>query len=374
VQAFEREFAAAVQVPHAFAVTSGREALCLIIDGLGLAEGDEIVIPAYTLGELLPLLEGRGLRLLPADIDPTTFNVTVDTVRAAITPQTRAVLVVHLLGAPCDMPGLVDLAAATGAILIEDCAHAPGALVAGRPVGSFGAAALFSLEANKALAAFGGGVLTTGDRQLAAKVAATLAVRPRREWPAIRKFVRKWSEEILVRSPLYGLLARVLFSDGVAGRFERFYRRSNDRARRAAAQTPAFSGVQARWARRRLRELAARQARLAPVWDFMAAGLPPGFAAQEQKRHGEAVFYNFVARYVGMHSLAALRSAAQRHGLDIGIGSEVMDDSARMLGRDDCPGAAAVFSQAVLLPCWDGMDLSAARRVLERLHRTCDDV
>lgn len=373
VAAFEREFATAIQVPHAFAVSSGREALCLIIDGLGLVPGDEIVIPAYTLGELLPLLGRRGLRLVPADIDPDSFNVTVDNVRAALTPQTRALLVVHLLGAPCDLEGLALLAAARGVALIEDCAHAPGATIAGRPVGSFGVAALFSLEANKALAAFGGGVLTTADAGLAARVAAILAPRPRREGPAIRKFLRKWVEEIVVRSPLYGLLVRVLFAEGTASRFENFYRRSNDRARQAVSQPPAFAGIQARWARRRLAELQARQSRMAPVWQQLAAGLPAGFSAQQRNRHGQPVFYNFVARYHGGRSLAQLRRAAQRCGLDLGIGSEVMDDSARLLGRDDCPGAATAYAQAVLLPCWDGMDRSGAQAVLERLHKAAID-
>ncbi|HET6718094.1 MAG TPA: DegT/DnrJ/EryC1/StrS family aminotransferase, partial [Rhodocyclaceae bacterium] len=291
VAAFEGEFAKAIGVPHAFAVSSGRDALCLIIDGLGLVPGDEIVIPAYTLGELLPLLGQRGLRLVPADIDPDSFNVTVDTVRAAMTPQTRALLVVHLLGAPCDLAGLTQLAADRRVALIEDCAHAPGAAVNDRPVGSFGLAALFSLEANKALAAFGGGVLTTADPALAAKVAAILAPRPRREGPAIRKFLRKWVEEIIVRSPLYGLLVRVLFAEGMARRFENFYRRSNDRARQAVSQPLAFSGIQARWARRRLGELKARQSRMEPVWTQLAAGLPPGFSAQQRNRHGQPVFY-----------------------------------------------------------------------------------
>ncbi|HET6718494.1 MAG TPA: hypothetical protein VFH22_02525, partial [Rhodocyclaceae bacterium] len=64
---------------------------------------------------------------------------------------------------------------------------------------------------------------------------------------------------------------------------------------------------------------------------------------------------------------------AQRRGLDLGIGSEVMDDSARLLGRNDCPGAATAYAQAVLLPCWDGMDRSGAQRVLERLHKASID-
>lgn len=360
VAAFEAEFAAAVGVPHAFAVASGRDALCLIVDGLGLTAGDEVIIPAYTLGELLPLLAGRGLVLVPADIDPDTYNMTVDAVRAVMTPRTRAILALHLLGAPCDIAGLCGL----GVPVIEDCAHAPGATVEGRPVGSFGIAALFSLEANKALAAFGGGVLATRDAALAAKVEAALAGRPRTEWPAMKKMLLKWAEEILVRSPLYALVARLMFSELWAGRFERFYRGANNRVRSQVA----FSGMQARLARRKLRRLAERQARLEPLWQRLAAALPPAFAAQRRDAWGSPAFYNFVARYRGPHTLSALRQRALAAGIDLGIHGEVMDDTAALLGRDGCPGAAEVFGQAVLIPLYDGMGEARLDQVIRRLH------
>lgn len=375
VAAFEREFAQRMAVPHAFAVSSGREALCLIVDSLGLIAGDELVIPAYTLGELLPLLAGRGLVLVPADVEPASFNVSVDSVRAVLGEKTRAILAVHLLGAPCPIAGLAELAAAHGVALIEDCAHAPGASVGGRPVGTFGIAALFSLEANKALAAFGGGVLATRDAALAARVEAELAGRPRREWPAVRKFLFKAVEEFVVRSPLYGVLARWLFAEGRAAAFERFYRSANQRVRAggaAKAMPAAFSGTQARWARRRLRQLDDRHKRLAPLWAQLAETLPDGFAAQARGLHGSPVFYNFVARYDG--DIAALRQAALRRGLDLGIGGEVMDDCARQLGHGDCPGAAQSARQAVLIPCWDGMGEATARRVVARLAAAVEDL
>lgn len=359
VAAFEAEFSRAMNIPHAFAVASGRDALCLIVDGLGLQRGDEIIIPAYTLGELLPLLADRGLILVPADIDPESYNLTVASVCAAMSPRTRAILALHLLGAPCDIVGLCRL----GIPVIEDCAHAPGATVDGRPVGSFGVAALFSLEANKALAAFGGGVLATRDPALAAKVGAILAGRPRQEWPAMKKMAFKWVEEAVIRSPLYGFLARLLFNERWARRFEGFYRRATGRVRPQIA----FSGMQARLARRKLSQLAQRQARLEPLWQQLAAALPADFAPQKRDTFGTPAFYNFVARYLG-GNLQDLRQQAQTLGLDLGIHGEVMDDTARMLGRTDCPKAAAVFGQAVLIPLYDGMSRNRLDQVVGRLQ------
>jgi perosamine synthetase len=323
-------------------------------------------VPAYTLGELLPLLQERGLVVVAADIDPATFNVTLDSVRERLRPATRAVLVLHQMGAPCPVADIAELAASRGVFLIEDCAHAPGAVAAGRPVGGIGDAALFSLESSKALAAFGGGVVTTRDAALAARVRAVVALRQRREWPAALKWLLKMVEELAVRSPAYALAARLLFDPRRAGAFESFYRRAHHHIRAPGA----FSGLQARWARRRLRQIDERNARLAPLWERFAAGLPKGFMAQDRSRYGTPVFYNFVARYAG--DLAALRQAALVRGLDLGIGSEVMDDCASLLGAADCKGAAQAFREAVLIPCWDGMGAATVDRVLQRLHAAAE--
>lgn len=368
VAAFERAFATRMVVPHVIATASGRDALCLIVRALDLKPGDEMIIPAYTLGELLPLLQNQGLRLVPADIDPTTFNVDAESVRQRIGPRTRAILALHEHGAPCDIISLASLAEQHDLALIEDCAHAPGALVNDRPVGSFGVAALFSLEANKALAAFGGGVAVTRDDGLAKRIRAAIAARPFRRWPVVRKYLLKAVEEAGVRSPLYAAAARILFAPHRAGAFETFYRRTNQRVR----SPDAFSGVQARWARRRLAELDARNARMDTLWQMMVQNLPREFVVQQRAAHGNPVFYNFVARFSG--DIAALRRVAQWHGLDLGIGSEVMDDCARLLGYDDCPGAAEAYRSAVLIPCWDGMDTHTADKVRVRLHASAKEM
>lgn len=369
VCAFEAAFAAAIGVPHAIATASGRDALGLILDGLGLQAGDELVIPAYTLGELVPLMAARGIRLVPADIDPDTFNVTADSVSRRVGPRTRAIFVVHLLGVPCDVERICAQAAAHGIPVIEDCAHAFGARVGGRAVGSFGRAALFSLEATKAIATYGGGVLATGDAALAEAVRARLAERVSREWPAVKKMLVKFAEECAVRSPAYALAARAMFSERSAGRFERFYRRANDRVRGAPA---GFSAFQARLGLRRLARAEARACELDAAWRAFAAALPERFRVQQRERCGTPAFYNFVARFEG--DIQALRAAAQQVGVDIGIGGEVMDDTAAMLGFTDCPGAALAFRQAVLLPLYAG--LSARRRtvVLDVLHRLAREI
>lgn len=364
VAAFEQAFGATVGVRHALATASGRDALGLILDGLGLAAGDELIIPAYTLGELLPLIRARGIVAVPADIDATTGNVTAASVAARIGARTRAILVVHLLGAPCDIAAICALGAVQGGIpVIEDCAHALGARVGSQAVGSFGRAALFSLEANKGVSTFGGGMVTTDDDALAAALRKRLVARTRREWPAVRKMLVRFAEEIVIRSPAYGWFARLLFSPRRAGGFDRFYRGAHARVRGEAG---AFGGFQARLGLRRLARVEQRNRRLNAHWDDLAARLPACFIAQQRSQAGAPAFYNFVARYRG--DVAALRAAAQRRGLDLGIGAEVMDDTAALLGYRDCPGAAAAHAGAVLIPLYDGLSPHNRQRMLDILH------
>lgn len=364
VSAFENAASAALDGRKARATASGRDALDLMLDGLGLAAGDELVVPAYTLGELVVRLQGRGLRPVAADVDVDTFAVTPHSVARAITPRTRAVVALHVFGAPCDIVGIAAVTAARGLPLIEDCAHAFGARIAGRPAGSFGTAALFSLEVAKPVAAFGGGLFVTARDDLFAAAAARLDRRQRNPWPATRKALLKSVEELAVRSPAYALAARLMFREKKAGGFERFYRGLHDRVRPANV---AFGGFQARMALRRLARLPQRNRELNLLWQQLAALLPPGFVIQQRARYGEPTAYNFVARYSG--DLPALRRRAQSLGLDLAIHGEVLDDVAVLLGQTDCPGAAQVFAQAVAIPLHRGIDAARLRRIGEILAK-----
>jgi len=355
---FERAFGAHVGSAHAIATASGREALLAILDAIGLGPGDELILPAYTLGELLPLIAARGITCVAADIDAATLNVTPASVAARIGPRTAAILVDHLFGTPCDIGAFVALAERHGLALIEDCAHAAGAAVDGRRVGGFGHAALFSLEVSKGVPTFGGGVLATSDARIAENARTAFAGRPRRRTPALKKAALKCVEELAVRSPLYAVAARLMFGGGDA--FERAYRRAHDGLRAPAL---AYSGLQARIGLRRLAALDARNARLNALTAELAALLPPGFSLPARERHGTPAFYNFAVRWEG--DIARLRAAAQRAGLDLAIRGEIMDDCAALLGQADCPNAAAAYASIVQVPLHDG--IGSAARVAERL-------
>jgi len=171
VEAFEREFAAASGVAHAVGVGTGTDAITLILRGLDIGPGDEVITPPLSAAYSALAVMMAGARPVFADIDPERLTLDPRAVEAAITPRTRAILPVHLYGQPADMKSLAALALKHGLALVEDAAQSQLATADGRPVGSIGIAAATSFYPTKNLGALGdGGAVLTRDAPLAARL------------------------------------------------------------------------------------------------------------------------------------------------------------------------------------------------------------
>lgn len=168
LQAFEAALAAYHGVEHAVGVGSGSDALVLAIQGVGLGPNAEVLTSAHTFSGVLSAIFRAGARPLLADPDPDSGLLDPGRAEAALTPATRAILVVHLYGHPVDLDGFRALCARRGLVLLEDACQAHGARWNGRPVGSVGRATALSFHPSKNLGAFGdGGAVLTDDPVLA---------------------------------------------------------------------------------------------------------------------------------------------------------------------------------------------------------------
>jgi dTDP-4-amino-4,6-dideoxygalactose transaminase len=171
VTAFEDEWAAYCGVDHAVGLASGTDALELCLTALGVGAGDEVVVPANTFIATAAAVVRAGATPRFADVSDDTLLMTSRTLAEAITPRTRAVIIVHLYGQMPDMTGLVATAQQAGIAVIEDAAQAHGAEWAGRRAGSFGVAACFSFYPAKNLGAFGdAGAVVTSRPELADQI------------------------------------------------------------------------------------------------------------------------------------------------------------------------------------------------------------
>jgi dTDP-4-amino-4,6-dideoxygalactose transaminase len=164
VQSFERELAAYLGVRHVIGVANGTDAITIALRALGVKPGDDVVLPSFTFYATAEAVASFGARPVFCDVDPRTRNVTRDTVTAAITPGTTAIVAVDLFGCPAPSPQLREL----GLPVLEDAAQAMGAALNSRKAGALGDAATISFYPSKNLPCMGdGGAIATDDDEVA---------------------------------------------------------------------------------------------------------------------------------------------------------------------------------------------------------------
>lgn len=166
-RAFEKAFAEWAGTKRAIALANGTVALDVALKALGIGPGDEVITTSRTFLASASCIVTAGATPVFADVDADSQNITADTIRAVLTPRTKAIICVHLGGMPCDMDPIMALAAEHGLKVIEDCAQAHGARYKGRSVGSIGHIGAWSFCQDKIMTTGGeGGMVTTDDEAL----------------------------------------------------------------------------------------------------------------------------------------------------------------------------------------------------------------
>ena len=164
---FEQEFAAWVGVPYAIALTNGTVALDLALHALGIGAGDDAIVTSRTFLASASSIVTAGANPIFADVEPDSQNISLAAIQAVMTPNTRAIICVHLAGWMCDMDPIMQFAEQHGIAVIEDCAQAHGAYYKGRAAGSIGHIGAWSFCQDKIMTTGGeGGMVTTNDEQL----------------------------------------------------------------------------------------------------------------------------------------------------------------------------------------------------------------
>jgi len=170
VAEFERQFANAVDRRHGVAVSNGSVALDLALHALDLQHGDEVIVPSFTIASCLFAILRTPAKPVFADVDPGTWNLSIDTLQTVVTANTRALLAVHIYGLPIDMAPVEKFCEDRGITIIEDAAESHSVAYNDKPCGSFGLASTFSFYANKAITCGEGGMVVTDDENFAERI------------------------------------------------------------------------------------------------------------------------------------------------------------------------------------------------------------
>ena len=170
-QEFERQFSAMVGVKHAFAVSNATVALHMACEAVGVGPGDEVIVPSLTFVATANAAHYAGASVRFADvIGPQDLNISPEAIESQISSRTKAITVVHYAGYPCRMHAITEIAKKYGLALIEDAAHAPGASLSDRALGTWGDVGCYSFFSNKNLSTGEGGMLVTDRDDIAERV------------------------------------------------------------------------------------------------------------------------------------------------------------------------------------------------------------
>ena len=207
LEKFETELAQYLDSGKIFSFNTGRTALYASLQALGLNAGDEVIVPAYTCAIVFEAVLRLGLKLLTFDVNPETCNIDPDQIPKVISRKTKAIVVVHLFGCPCEMDTITDISRKRGLYLIEDVAQALGAEYRGKKAGSFGDLAIFSFGPGKSLTGGEGGALTVNNESLLDPIAKFHSQLPNSNWEWILHVMRNVvAMKIFSNSWLYPLV------------------------------------------------------------------------------------------------------------------------------------------------------------------------
>ncbi|HNQ49884.1 MAG TPA: DegT/DnrJ/EryC1/StrS family aminotransferase [Candidatus Omnitrophota bacterium] len=363
--AFEERFASFIGIVNAVTVPSGRTGMEYILKALDLKRGSEVVIPAYTLKDLVPIIESLGLVAVLADVDPESFNVTAESVDACLTDRTSAVIAADLFGVPCRIDEIMRAARRRGVPVIEDCAHSAGSRYRGRMAGSLADAAFFSFETIKPVNAYGGGAVVTGSGALARSIRAMVSSTANAGDIPLKKIMSAYMEKVFLPTPLSYPFLRMLASDTLHKQFYRLYRT----AQAAGSRGGCFTDFQAFLAMRKLESLPARILKREENAVLLKSLLDEDIRPQKVEQEMAPNYYFFVV-LVPDRAVEARRYLLD-HGVDAGIKSEIADDCTLTLGGS-CPNTSRIYNRALHIPVHESMcrrDIEKIAALLNRFYQ-----
>ena len=363
VKELENVFAKYIGVKHAIAVSSGRVGLELILRSLELNKGDEVIIPAYTLKDLIPIIESLGLVVVPVDIDMGTFNIDPISIEKKITKRTKAILATHMFGSPCKIDKIMETARKHSIFVIEDCAHSAGAEFQGGKTGSFGHAAFFSFEAIKPINTYGGGMIVANDPELTNKIRRIIKDYKKSDLSVIKKVIVANLENIFLPTIFSFPFLYFLASPKLKKRVALFYRFIQGHP----SSHQGYTQLQAYWGIEKLKNLdkriGIRQKKASILKSLLNNDIKP------QKILASAIpnYYFFVALLPGRNTIK-IRKQLLKRGIDAGIYDEITDNCGAILSEKSCPNATKVFKSAIHLPLYESLSNNQIQKIANTLN------
>ncbi len=383
VEEFERLIAAKVQRKFAISFPSGRIALYALLKALS-KESDkrEIVIPAFTVPEVITMIRAAGWKPIFADAHEKLYNVQPFEVEDKISSDTGAVLMTHLFGQPCDAFAFDELARKRGLILLEDAAQALGSHCDEKPVGSFGKASLLSFGLVKNLTTLGGGMIVCDDERLADELhrfrsgfadTKFTSLAKRLSLAAAVNIATSWPVFPLATYPTLRLLD--ISGSDLADRM--FDEKPDELSLKDIPESmlKKFSPVQAAWGKLQLDKLEDKNKRRRENAFYLRALLvgTTGLGLPQFQQECVGIHLNFAVRHAQADQLVKL---LRRYGVDTTKGYLANCADSRYFPeyKSDCPIAAKLERELLYLPIYPSLNERDMECVAKAVKKACDEL
>ena len=370
IKSFEEAFARYIGTRFAITTCSGRNAMDLLLDSLKLVPQDEVILPANTLEDFIPLIMGKELVPILVDIERESFNINPDLIEAKITNKTKVIIVTHRFGLCADMQKIMSIAQKYNLRVIEDCAHALGAIYIGKRVGSFGDAAFFVFGSTKPINSFGGGVIVINSPQVASDLRDKIKDYAVDSKKLLIKILLSCIEELIIRSPIYLLLNKLFMFQPTT---DILVRSSLGLHQHLRPEYSRFTNLQALLGLRQLINLNERNRTRGIIAQKIIKGLSSQVKVQTSEFAGGRIFHFLIVRFLdNRDEIETLRRRLVLRGVDAGIKEEFIDYGARFLGKEsEYPAMKEVFNRSIQLPLYDDLTERQIEAIIRTVNYVC---
>lgn len=364
IRLFEEEFAKYIGAMHAISVPSGRAGLSIILDAMELEKGSEIILPAYTLKDLVTLIKNKGFTVKLIDVEKDTFNINCQLLEKAITPKSKVIIATHMFGSPCDILKIKSLARQHKIRVIEDCAHALGAKIENEKVGTLGDAAFFSFESSKLLNTFGGGMITTNSPIIASRALNMTEKLPFKYVQILSKIAMTYLQVSIGEGFLFPVFAFFFRFEITTKILTGLYLTLHKLNR---AKYCRFSNLQSLIGLKQLKNIDARNNRREQIAKILNDGFKKPVLPQKSLPDSKRVYCFYVINIIepDLVNLALIRKKLIKKGIDCGIRSEITDNcSFYTVNFERCPITMQAYSSNIQIPIYDDMSEKEAQYII----------
>lgn len=365
IRKFEEKFANYIGTKHAIATYSGRGGMTLLLDALNLNRGDEIIFPAYTLKDLIILVQKRGLKPILVDVEKDSFNINPNLIEEKITKKTKVIVATHMFGLPCNIKKIAKIAENYGINVIEDCCLAHGAEFKDKKVGSFGIGGFFSFHQIKLIGTFGGGMVTTNDDEIANFIRKKIEKFPHHKREVLKKIFLVYLEDFILKSPLFHIFAALFYFRPMKRLFNSLYLSFS---RRTTVENSKYTNTQAFIGLKQLNTLEKRIEEREKNAKLLSSLLDRSIQIQKNNLNCRHAYYYFVVK-PNWDSEKVQRNLLSR-GLDVSAKYEITDDCTSVLKKfsKECQITHDVFNSALQIPIYESLTRDKIRRIANILN------